>query len=454
MSIILPARNIISLLGDIKQGVAKGNVNTSSVAQETTLQQLVDKTMPRVTMDAFSRQRVSEVYTVFESKQLVDANPTQWENQTTGTGSVVYNPTLASSTLTVAAPGDRVISQTYRRFNYQPGMSQLIFMTGVLREPGVFPDGDRVYHGQFGDSSGVFITYENVAGLAFGIRKNTVDTLFPQATWNLDRMDGSGPSGITIDPTKIQIIVFNYEWLGAGSVWFGFFINGWLYFCHRADNANVTSEVYMETPDNPLRVQIVAGATGGGSTTRVCACVNSEGGTNPVGNTYSMTRTTQARINPADTNPEKILMAFRYKSVKAADIEVDSELITALATGGTNDSAVVCLRLLRDVATQTRNEADTGPAVFTWSAIQDSVLEVARPVEAVDEAFIVTDNFLGTSGYILSMHSLVGRSRSQVNAANTLKMGISIAGVSDVLVVTAFPFDTCDVNATFDWKER
>jgi hypothetical protein len=92
--------------------------------------------MPIVSnMDAFYRMRVSNPQTIFDSKQLSDNQPLFWDDaQTSGSGTgSSFNANQASTTISVgnATAGTRV-RQTFRHFNYQPGKSQLIIMTGIV----------------------------------------------------------------------------------------------------------------------------------------------------------------------------------------------------------------------------------------------------------------------------------------------------------------------------------
>jgi len=478
MSIILPARNVIKLLGDIKQGVNKqvnvstglaqeitlqsvdatlGSIdtNTTGLAQETTLAQLVAKTMPRTAVDAFGRQRTSDIVTVFDSKQITDNQPLFWDTATTGTGSAIYDITQAATVMSVSAAGDSVIRQTYRSFNYQPGKSQLIFMTGVIRNTGVFDTGITSYIGQFGVSSGVFFQYDESNGIQTGIRKNTVDTLTPQASWNLDRMDGTGPSGITLDFTKTQIFVINYEWLGVGSVWFGFVVDGGVYWANRNDNSNVNPNVYMETPNNPFRYQIVATSPGSGAMTHICSSINSEGGDDPNGKVLSIGTITEVNVTNTDPNPEKVLLAIRYRNTSASQIDIEVISTSVMSTSGTADYHMLILRIVRDVATQLRNAANTGPPTLTFAPISNSALEVARPQDGVDEAFVVSDNLLGTSGVVISTVYNVGRSSVPSGPVqNSLRLGMSIAGVSDIITLSVYPFAAgIDMLGSLTWRE-
>jgi hypothetical protein len=52
------------------------------------------------------------------------------------------------------------------------------------------------------------------------------ETRVAQEDWNIDKLDGTGVSGITLDITKAQILWMDIEWLGLGTVRIGFVIDG------------------------------------------------------------------------------------------------------------------------------------------------------------------------------------------------------------------------------------
>ena len=83
-----------------------------------------------------------------------------------------------------------------------------------------------------------------------------VNTEISQSNWNVDPLNGNGPSGLTLDLTKVQIIWFDFEWLGSGTVRCGFIINGVYIHCHSFQHANVTEGTYMTTASLPQRVEI------------------------------------------------------------------------------------------------------------------------------------------------------------------------------------------------------
>ncbi len=210
-------------------------------------------------IDAFGRQRISTPEMIFNSKQIFDNQPLYWDDvQETGSGTTsTHSSFTASTTLAVSAntAGKRT-RQTYMRFNYQPSKSQLIHITGVLKKSGG-GTGIITRMGYFDDDNGIFLQRSG-STVSIVLRTSTSGSpsdsnLITQANWNLDKMDGSGISGVSLDFSKTQILIIDFEWLGVGCVRIGFVIDGLIFYCHQFNNANNLSSVYMSTPNLPLR---------------------------------------------------------------------------------------------------------------------------------------------------------------------------------------------------------
>lgn len=259
-------------------------------------------------IDGFARLRVSNPTTLFDSKQIFDNAPLFWDDEeVSGTGTTSTHSTdRASSTLLVAAStaGKRV-RQTYQSFNYQPGKSQLVLMTGVLDCSGGGAGITRGF-GLFNDDNGLFLR-DNEETIEFVRRTSSsgsaVDNAVAQASWNKDKMDGTGPSSVTLDSSKTQILFIDFEWLGVGRVRMGFVIDGIPIICHEFDNANVLDVVYMSTPNLPLRYEIENDGTGVESEIEhICTTIISEGGSSDNGILrYNSTANTQIQANSAGT---------------------------------------------------------------------------------------------------------------------------------------------------------
>lgn len=194
------------------------------------------------------------------------------------------------------ASGDKVYRETYRVFAYQPGKSLLILVTFVMA-PAKANLRQRV--GYFKSTNGVYFEQDNTSRYLV-IRKNTSGSVddtserIAQANWNVDKLDGTGISGITLDTTKAQIFWTDIEWLGVGSVRCGFVINGQFIVCHVFHHANILSTVYMRTATLPIRYEIENTAATSTSSTmlQICASAMSEGGYEARTRQWRATRTT------------------------------------------------------------------------------------------------------------------------------------------------------------------
>lgn len=254
--------------------------------------------------DAFNRYRVSSPFTLFDSQSRYRASTKLFSN-VSGNATVTYLSTESAVQLSTGANGT-AIRQSKEVFAYQPGKSLLIMttfcvMTGTGRH--------RV--GFFNEYDGIFFEYSGSIA-KFVKRNQSSDTVVPRSSWNIDRLDGTGPSKFTLDTTKAQLMWIDLEWLGVGSVRIGFFINGQMVPCHTWHHANYTTGVYMTTAILPIRYE-VSGSNA--SLKEICATVLSEGGYDPTPLTFTVGRgTTNAdlvNLGPAGTVVPLISLRLR-----------------------------------------------------------------------------------------------------------------------------------------------
>ena len=229
--------------------------------------------------DAFGRVRVSQPLTLFDSSHRYADNGL-WNTLSTNGGTATFSPNEGLVDLSVnGANGSQVLRETTKVFSYQPGKSLLVFNTFVMAPA---QTGLRQRVGYFGIDNGIYIELRDDI-LSFVERSivtgSPTESSVPQAAWNADTMDGNGPSGITLDITKAQILFMDIEWLGEGTVRLGFIIDGNFIVCHRFNHANLITSTYITTASLPLRYEISAGVAGIVATLKqVCSTVISEGG--------------------------------------------------------------------------------------------------------------------------------------------------------------------------------
>lgn len=368
-------------------------------------------------LDTLGRSRFAMPTTLFDSKQLIDKQPLFWDDQLiSGSGGAsTYNTFQCSTTLSLAntTAGYRA-RQTFRRFNYQLGKSQLIKMSMVIgtgssgneKRWGLFTGKDPFTH------NGIFWR-QNGTTLQVGIisRANTSETIVAQSAFNLDKLDGTGASGYNINLTIIQDFIIDFQW--PGFVRFGIMFGNKIIYCHQIENLN--SMVYMSTPNLPLRVEIENDGSGSAnSITQVSCSVISEGGVEEVGNLFSIDRGVAPLVTLVDTDLYP-LIALRLKSTNLGAC-LDIKSLSLLSTTAVGYRWTLIL-----------NPTVTGTA-FSYTGITNSAIE----------ADVGTTNASKVSGGTV-LASGYGSTTNQISLnqvfPNKISLGVNIAGTSDVLVL-------------------
>lgn len=236
--------------------------------------------------DAFGRIRVSNPTTIFESSFLYDLQPLIYEPRTATGGTVTHDSTNSAAILTVTSTaGSLAQMSSFRWVRYQPGKSQLAKITFNMN---AITNASNKFIGLYDDVSDNGIIFQRIttAGGAttnqIVLRSSTtpgIETAV-QSAWSLDKLDGTGPSGITLDTTKTQILVIDMQWLGVGRVRVGFAIDGMTVYAHEFLNANKKTNAYMKWATLPVLCTAVttAGASTGSTMQFICAAIESEGG--------------------------------------------------------------------------------------------------------------------------------------------------------------------------------
>jgi hypothetical protein len=393
-------------------------------------------------VDAFGRWRVSEPHTVFDSKQIFDNQPLFWDESLesgagiTSTHSTDTASSVMSSTVETAGKFTR---QTFMRFNYQSGKSQLILMTGVLDRSGGGTGVQRRI-GMFDDDNGLF--FEDDEGTVKVVRRTNVtgtaaDNKVAQSSWNVDVMDGSGPSGVTADWTKTQIFCLDFEWLGVGRVRMGLVIGGVNYTVHEFLNANILDKVYMSTPNLPLRYQMITTSSSPTSTFESnCATVISEGGSTDLGILrYKSTGGTHVDANVENTI--YAILGIRLKSTHIAETVKVVNISVAEHQGGKFYEWMLILN-------------PTVAGTFTYGDEANSSVQTA----------IGTTSNTVTNGTIIDGGFAASAQKGGVTIAteidNALRLGSKIDGTVDTKVLCVRPVGgatNLDIEGSLTWRE-
>lgn len=93
---------------------------------------------------------------------------------------------------------------------------------------------------------------------AFCVISQTTDTRTIQSDWNLDKCDGTGPSGYLLDPRRIQMVYYDYSWYGAGKIRYGFKDTlGDVRYVHQYVHNNQMTSAYFRAGNLPARYEIL-----------------------------------------------------------------------------------------------------------------------------------------------------------------------------------------------------
>ena len=288
-------------------------------------------------LDAFGRLRVSNPLTLFDSSHRY-ADNNLWASSITGTAAATFNQDEGLVNLTVGtASGDQIIRETIKVFSYQPGKSLLVMSTFVMGDPKA---GLRQRVGYYGAANGIY--FERDGSTNYMVERSSVtgvltNTRVAQANWNQDPLDGTGPSGLTLDSSKAQILYMDVEWLGLGTVRTGFIINGAFVPAHNFDHANLVTTTYITTASLPLRYEMTnTAATASASTLKqVCSTVISEGG-------YEL-RGAQLSAGNTITSPRTLTTAgtfYPVVSIRLKSTRLDAIVIlTAISILGITNNA-------------------------------------------------------------------------------------------------------------------
>ena len=305
-----PISGSVSVTGEVEIKNDSGNP-IPVTGQITAVTQPVNPT----TFDAFGRQRTSEGFTLADYKSPYGIGP-EMLSQTSGAGSsVTYVANQAAARLTVGTSATAYARRQSRMYhNYQPGKSQLTYASfnfvesvpNCIKRIGYFDGLQGIFFEQRGDGSLWIVERSTVTGV-------TVDTATAQQDWNVDKLDGTGPSGYDLDPTQVQLLLIDFQWLGVGKIRFGFATADGFQIAHEIEHANVTSTVYWTQPSLPVRAEVVNEGVLGASTymDMICSTVIAEGGYAEVGNDYAASTGTRAIGSTGTTLP---LMAIRLKN--------------------------------------------------------------------------------------------------------------------------------------------
>ena len=199
--------------------------------------------------------RTSESYSRFEGRFSFGPNNEFWDSAVDVNGTRTYLPNELGVNLTLGtASGDKYYDISSQIFFYQPD-TVVHAATAILFEPQTdvrklwgFASWDggtgQIKDGFILRAEGRTIQFVRISSASGSIVTHTLD----RADW-YDPLDGSGPSGVNLDFTKVQMAKIDFAWYGAGTARLYFRLGGKEYLAARFDGSNIRTEPITGNPN-------------------------------------------------------------------------------------------------------------------------------------------------------------------------------------------------------------
>lgn len=380
-------------------------------------------------LDAFGRLRVAQVTNLLDIKHVYDKNPLQVNEVTAGTATSVFDQQYARVRMSTSANNDYVIRQSKTHPIYQPGKGQLFeasfsnfqLETNVIKRVGSFQSTtgspyNSVFDGYFLESNGV----TNV--ISFQLWRSGT-TVFSAATTVWDDTIFN-PTGLTWSNTNLMMV--DYQWLGVGRLRFGMNLSGQTIYFAEHNCANNEPNVYMSSPNQPIRYEIRQVGVGSGYFDMICSQTSLEGALNGLYSTVGVQHQTTTSLNTQDTKYPYI--GYRLKQDYTS---VTSQYNSLSILNTTNDNYLLTIEFNPTISTTP-----------TWIDIPNSPFQYALFTGT-------TTATITSSGHIMS--SLIGEAGTSALTTlkvddNQIRVGSNIDGTLDEMWVCITPLGA---NANF-----
>lgn len=413
------------------------------------------------TIDAFARQRISNPYTIADYSHSYGQEP-EYITVTSGSGTTTDLAADASIRLEVGTGnGDYVIHQTRLHHDYQPGKSQLIYMsfnflgprTNTLKRVGYYNEENGVIFQLNGDGTLSVIMRSDTSGSA-------VDVEIPQSDFNMDKLDGTGGSGFTFNSNKVHLLVIDFQWLGVGRVRLGLANDSGVIYFHTVHHTNTAETVYWSNPALPVRCEVrnTGTATGTAYLRQTCASVISEGGAPNTGSTHSIN--TPVRSPKVWTNGQidkrTPIIAIRLKNSVNGRLNRGTVRLAGYTIQA--DSAPFLCTMWRLTSADRLSRSDSTAPTWT-SASPDSIVEYSTDAQFVDlgnlDLSFELDSFFVSANNPSGKQSS-GTSASEASAAKRDYIAQNFDSTDSqvfVLCATSLSTTASNVWGTITWRE-
>lgn len=227
-------------------------------------------------LDSFGKLRVSGATVLGDYTFKEGLLPGMFSGRKIGAATISHNDTVHCAVLGLTtASGDVAAFTSNVYHHYFPGISQLAVMTVACGDAG--KAGLTRRWGYFDSNNGfMFAQVNGVLRAQVRSDRSGASSLIhdvAQADWNVDRLDGTGPSGMTIGVTDDNIYWLDIQWLGAGRVRFGTYYRGQRVVAHEYYHEGNGGQPHSTTGSLPMCfAQSNSAGTASSSEMRVWCC--------------------------------------------------------------------------------------------------------------------------------------------------------------------------------------
>jgi hypothetical protein len=179
-----------------------------------------------------------------------DQNGLFWENNGITVNAVQRTSTFQTAGLVNVSVGSNLVTGDGNcRFQDQLNVGDVVVIRGMTHSVASITNNNRMT---------VVPTFRGVANQTRVKMALRNEIRVRQQDFNIDRLDGTGPSGFNLDASKMQMYALEYSWYGAGTViWMLRGQDGKFNWAHRRPNNNLSNEAYMRSGNLPARYEAI-----------------------------------------------------------------------------------------------------------------------------------------------------------------------------------------------------
>jgi len=400
--------------------------------------------IPTVT-DMTNRLRVANLNKILENVWQYDLQPRSWSTSLTGSGTVSgpsqKDPAYAQMATTTAS-GDKAVLRTKRFLVYQPFRTHVLTMGMILNEG----KANLVKRfGQYTNFNGWYFEQNNTE-FYVGYRNNsfeetgTIDTRIERADWNIDRLDGTGPSGLNIASVLGNSLTYiiQYVWHGTQGIKYQIEYFDKIYTVHEVIWSATEAKPFSRSALLPLQYEIEnTGPVASGTTMYVGpASFNIEGGEERAGLRFAVGNGVTGVTASSTTVPANIL-AVRPKLQQNSINNRGS--ITPLSFQILTDADIYYEIKIQAIATN-----------GTWTSIDStSITEYSTDVTTLS-----FDGYTIGSGYVTGSNNRAGNVAESFEDLEAVAIDTLNSSAQLAIIIQAYKISgNAVVRASLKWKE-